>query len=233
MGQSELQNIPVGEIVADDFRTTSLFNKVGIDFCCGGKQTLGDACSEKGINADKLESDLNSLMNEPVSFGMNFKEWEPDFLCDYIVNTHHKFVLKNLPEVVFYTGKIAEVHGNHHPELVDVAKLFSQINTELLQHLKNEEEVFFPAVKEFISSGSEKAKELIISEIKRLTDEHDFAGGAMDEINKITNAYKLPEDACNSYKLAFDLLEKFEDDLHVHVHLENNILFTKALKLIA
>lgn len=232
MGQAELQKIPVGDIVADDFRTSSLFKKAGIDFCCGGKQSLQDACKENGIDAEQLESDLKKVMNEPASPATNFKDWEPGFLCDYIVNTHHKFVLKNLPEVVFYTQKIAEVHGDHHTELIEVAKLFSQINTELLQHLKNEEEVFFPAIKEFISTGSENAKKTIVTEIERLSGEHDFAGGAMDEINKITGGYKLPADACNSYKLAFDLLEKFEDDLHVHVHLENNILFSKAQELI-
>lgn len=231
MSQSDLGNITVGEIVANDFRTSSVFKNAGIDFCCGGKQLFSEACSENGIDAEKLENDLKNIMDEPVNPGLNFKEWDPVFLCDYIVNTHHKFVLKNLPEALFYTKKIAEVHGDHHPELVEVANLFSEINTELLQHLKNEEEVFFPAIKDVVATGSEKAKATIQSEIKRLSGEHDFAGGAMDEINKITNGYSLPEDACNSYKLAFNLLEKFEDDLHVHVHLENNILFSKSLEL--
>ncbi len=231
MEQPQLQKVAVGDIVANDFRTSSIFKNAGIDFCCGGKQSLADACSEKGINANKLESDLLKIMDEPASQGTNFKEWEPVFLCDYIVNTHHKFVSKNMPELVFYTDKIANVHGDHHPELVKVANLFSQINTELLQHLKNEEEVFFPAIKEVVSTGSVKAKETIKSEIKRLSGEHDFAGGAMDEINKITGDYKLPDDACNTYRVAFQLLEQFEDDLHIHVHLENNILFAKALEL--
>ena len=231
MQELQLRKIMVGEIVADDFRTSSLFKNVGIDFCCGGKQTLADACSEKGINADELEDEIKKVMGEPVNPGMNFKEWEPTFLCDYIVNTHHKFVLKNMPELVFYTNKIADVHGDHHPELIEVANLFAQINTELLQHLKNEEEVFFPSIKEVVATGSAKAKETIHSEIKRLAGEHDFAGGAMDEINKITSGYKLPDDACNTYKVTFKLLEQFEDDLHIHVHLENNILFGKALEL--
>ena len=231
MEQPQLQKITVGEIVVDDFRTSSLFKNAGIDFCCGGKQILADACFEKGINADELEGEIKKIMNEPVNPGMNFKEWEPAFLCDYIVNTHHKFVLKNMPELVFYTNKIATVHGDHHPELVEVANLFDKINTELLQHLKNEEEVFFPSIKEVVATGSANAKETIHSEIKRLSGEHDFAGGAMDEINKITSGYKLPDDACNTYRVAFELLEQFEDDLNIHVHLENNILFSKALEL--
>lgn len=231
MEQKELQKIAVGDIVANDFRTSTVFKKAGIDFCCGGKQSLADACIEKNLNANELEGDLQKVMNEPTTPGMNFKEWETGFLCDYIVNTHHKFVSKKMPELVFYTDKIATVHGDHHPELVEVARLFAQINTELLQHLKNEEEVFFPAIKEVVATSSEKAKVTIHSEIKRLSGEHDFAGGAMDEINKITGGYKLPADACNTYRLTFQLLEQFEDDLHIHVHLENNILFAKALEL--
>jgi len=231
MEQPQLQNIAVGDIVANDFRTSSLFKNAGIDFCCGGKQSLADACSERGINADELERDLQKIMNETASPGTNFKEWEPGFLCDYIVNTHHKFVSKKMPELVFYTDKIATVHGDHHPELVEVADLFAQINRELSQHLEKEEEVFFPAIKEVAATGSAKVKEIIKSEIKRLSGEHDFAGGAMDEINKITGGYKLPDDACNTYRVTFQLLEQFEDDLHIHVHLENNILFPKALEL--
>jgi regulator of cell morphogenesis and NO signaling len=116
-----------------------------------------------------------------------------------------------------------------HPELTEVADLFSQINRELLQHLKNEEEVLFPAIKEAEKSGSENAKAIIGSEIARLSGEHEFAGGAMDKINVITGNYRVPPDGCNTYNVAFQLLSQFEDDLHVHVHLENNILFPKAL----
>ena len=139
--------------------------------------------------------------------------------------------MKNLPELVFYTQKIANVHGDHHPELIEIANLFEKINAELLQHLKNEEEVLFPAIKEVVNTNSKKSKDTINSEINRMLGEHDFAGGAMDKINVISKGYKVPEDGCNTYKVAFKLLEQFEDDLHTHVHLENNILFPKALEL--
>jgi regulator of cell morphogenesis and NO signaling len=231
MEQLQLQNLTVGEIVANDFRTSSLFKKAGIDFCCGGKQSFSDACKEKGIDAIELESDILKIAEEPTNEFMNFKNWDPFFLSEYIVNTHHKFVLKNLPDLVFYTQKIANVHGEHHAELIEVASLFDKINTELLQHLKNEEEVLFPAIKEVVNTNSAIAKKTIVSEITRMTDEHEFAGGAMDEINRITSGYKVPEDGCNTYRVAFKLLEQFEDDLHTHVHLENNILYPKALEL--
>lgn len=227
----EFNKLSVGEIVANDFRTSSVFKKAGIDFCCGGKQSFAEACAENQVDPIQIENEILNITEEPVNEFMNFKNWEPVFLSDYIVNTHHKFVLKNLPELVFYTQKIASVHGDHHPELMEVADLFVKINAELLQHLKNEEGVLFPAIKEVVNSGSAKAKKTIVSEITRMFGEHDIAGGAMDNINKITKGYQVPADGCNTYKVAFKLLEQFEDDLHTHVHLENNILFPKALAL--
>jgi regulator of cell morphogenesis and NO signaling len=221
----------IGEIVANDFRAASMFKEAGIDFCCGGNKSLSEACKEKGADPSRLTEQLEALTQTPVTGAMNFKEWDLSFLSDYIVNTHHKFVLKNLPELVFYTQKIANVHGDHHPELIEVAALFTRINEELLQHLKNEEEVLFPAIKEAEKNTSAAIKSTIISEITRMQGEHEFAGGAMDKINVLTNNYLIPLDACNTYHVSLKLLEQFEDDLHIHVHLENNILYPKALKL--
>ena len=225
------EDITVGEIVALDFRAASIFREAGIDFCCGGKKSIDATCTEKGIDRDELIEKLEKLKEIPDTTGHNFIDWDAGFLCDYIVNTHHKYVLKTLPELVTYTAKIASVHGEHHPELKIVADLFSQINKELLQHLKNEEEVFFPSIKQAKDFGSENAKATIRSEISRLSVEHEFAGGTMDKINVITSNYKVPDDGCNTYKVAFQLLREFEDDLHTHVHLENNILYPKAIIL--
>lgn len=223
-------NLTVGEIVTNDFRTATIFKNAGIDFCCGGKQTLSEACSDKNIDQQELEKELSGLTDHGFP-SHNFKDWDPAFLSDYIVNTHHKFVMKHLPELLFYTDKIANVHGNNHSELIEVAKIFEEINKELRQHLKNEEEVLFPAIKETMNQPSAKSKETIKSEIERMFGEHDFAGGAMEKINRLTGNYRIPEDACKTYEVTLKLLQQFEDDLHVHVHLENNILFPKALKL--
>ena len=221
----------IGEIVALDFRAASVFKEAGIDFCCGGKKSIDETCAEQGIDKNVLIDKLEKLKDIPDTSGHNFIDWDPGFLCDYIVNTHHKYVLKTLPELVAYTAKIVSVHGEHHPELEIVADLFSQINKELLQHLKNEEEVLFPSIKQASKFGTKDAKSTILSEILRLSGEHEFAGGAMDKINVITSNYKVPQDGCNTYIVAFKLLREFEDDLHIHVHLENNILFPKAIAL--
>jgi regulator of cell morphogenesis and NO signaling len=230
MKEIDINSSSVGEIVANDFRSATVFKEAGIDFCCGGNKSIAESCSEFGINSIDLIEKLKVLNSSSPSPAQNYKEWDIDFLCDYIVNTHHKYVLKSLPELVHYTQKISLVHGERHPELIEVADLFTQINMELLQHLKNEEEVLFPAIKEKMKSGSEGAIKVIVSMISRLSGEHEFAGGAMDKIKSITGNYQLPADSCNTYKVAFKLLEEFEDDLHIHVHLENNILFPKALK---
>lgn len=225
------KDIKIGEIVMQDFRAAAVFKNAGIDFCCGGNQSLEEACSDKKLDISTIEKQLMELDNSTPDAAHNFKEWNLDFLCDYIVNTHHKTVLNLLPQLSFYTQKIAEVHGSNHSELLEIASLFSQINEELLQHLKNEEEVLFPAIKELLKSNSAIAKETIISEITRMAKEHEFAGGAMDTINVLSHNYLVPDDGCNTYKVTYKLLEQFEDDLHIHVHLENNILYPKALAL--
>jgi len=223
--------LTIGEMVANDFRAASVFKEAGIDFCCGGNKSLATACLETGANEGELSAKLQELSQTPSPTNLNFKDWNLVFLSDYIVNTHHKFVLKNLPELLFYTQKIADVHGGHHPELIEVAELFANINDELLQHLKNEEEVLFPAIKEAEINATAEVKSTIFSEITRMQGEHEFAGGAMDKINVLTGNYLIPDDACNTYRVALKLLEQFEDDLHIHVHLENNILYPKALKM--
>lgn len=230
MKEVELKTITVGDIVAQDFRAAKIFKEAGIDFCCGGKKTVEETCLEKGIDSEILMGKLENLKDESSPASHNFKDWEPGFLCDYIVNVHHVFVRNNLPELMFYTDKIARVHGEHHPELIEVSDLFAEINRELLQHMTKEENTLFPAVKELFKTNSEKSGAIIKNELGRITAEHELAGGAMDRINVLTNSYRVPEDACNSYRLTLSMLEKFEDDLHTHVHLENNILIPKTLE---
>jgi regulator of cell morphogenesis and NO signaling len=227
MNEISLRTMTVGEIVAADNRTATVFKKAGIDFCCGGKKTLEESCREKGIDPEDLAGKLENVDSVAGAVRLNYNEWDPVFLSDYIVNVHHTFVRKNLPELVHYTGKIASVHGMNHPELIVIADLIVQVNDELRKHMKKEEEILFPAVKKMFSGGNSQVRETLERELPLLLGEHEFAGGALDRISEITWGYQLPEDACNSYRLAFSLLEKFEDDLHIHVHLENNILFPK------
>lgn len=221
----------LGDIVTKDFRSASVLSEAGLDFCCGGKKTLGAACREKGINTEEIMGKLAALEEQPSVPGQNFNDWQLDFLCDYIVNTHHAYLKKTLPDLLFYTQKIMDVHGERHHELKDVAELFAKINSELVPHLDREETLLFPAIREAVKTKSQAAINTIASEISRMHGEHESAGGAMDEINQITGNYQVPPDGCNTYMVTYKLLKEFEDDLHIHVHLENNILFPKSLKL--
>jgi regulator of cell morphogenesis and NO signaling len=231
MEQINYNEMSLGEIVVNDFRTASIFKEAGLDFCCGGKKSLQQACEEKRLKTEPIAGLLHELRNQPVDPSKDFNSWDLAFLTDYIVNTHHKYVLKVLPELVFYTGKIAAVHGSNHPELVEVAELFAKVNAELLQHLQKEEEVLFPAIKVALKDTSVEARNTIASEISRMNGEHEFAGGTIDFIKELTGNYAVPGDACKTYLVTMKLLQQFEDDLHTHVHLENNILYPKALLL--
>jgi regulator of cell morphogenesis and NO signaling len=231
MTTDKYNNLTVGVIVANDFRTAEVFKKANIDFCCGGNKSLVESCREKGIDPNAMIEELNQLEQMPPDPSRNYKDWDLDFLCDYIQNTHHKYVLKTLPELLFYTQKLASVHGGNHPELHQIAGLITSINEELHKHLKKEEEVLFPAIKKAMKENSEETRAVIKSEIARMAGEHEFAGGSMDQVNQISFNYSVPADGCNTYHVGFKLLHEFEDDLHNHVHLENNILYPKALKL--
>ncbi|MFN8258991.1 MAG: iron-sulfur cluster repair di-iron protein [Bacteroidales bacterium] len=221
----------VGQIVAENFRTAEVFKSAGIDFCCGGNKTLDESCIELGIHQESLLRMIEEVQLIKPDYAHNYNEWEISFLADYIRNTHHEYVKNNILQIKGYTTKISNVHGQNHPELIEIAILFEKIYEELSQHLINEENVLFPAIKEIVKSGSGDAGKIIKSEIERMNGEHEFAGSSMDRIKKLSKGYILPEDACPTYRLAYKYLSEFEEDLHVHVHLENNILFPKALQL--
>ncbi len=229
---TEFEQQLIGEIVTDNIRTSKIFTELGIDFCCGGKQTVKDVCLKENIDIHELYTKIENIKEISVLPSQDFKQWGVTFLIDYIINVHHKFVLNTLPDLLFYTQKIANVHGQNHPELEVIAQKVNSLNTELRNHLQEEEEVLFPSIKQLESNQKIVSGKEIKDVIERLFNDHDLAGNTLDEINKVSNGYSVPEDGCNSYKVAFETLKKFEEDLHIHVHLENNILFPKVLKLV-
>lgn len=228
MNTQTLSQKPVGQIVAEDYRASQVLRSYGLDFCCGGGRTLEKACNAKKINLDEVVSELKALELADNTED-NYNEWTLDFLVDYIVNNHHSFVRKMLPELNFYAEKVARVHGERDPELYDILQNVRMLQSEMLGHLQKEEEELFPQVKEMVQqkkTGSVKA-----AIVEALKDEHDKAGELMAQIEALTNGFNPPENACASYRVLFQNLEGFQKDLHKHVHLENNILFPKALQL--
>ncbi len=227
----------LSEIVSNDFRTAAVFEKYNLDFCCRGNRPLKDACTEKNIQVESVLNDIALLTGSGENPDKNYNEWNADFLADYIVNVHHSYVRKMIPVIAAHSEKVASVHGQNHPETVDVAKKFSVIYKDLKQHMMKEEEILFPYVKYLVKTADKGQKGekpffgTAKSPIKMMEAEHQFAGDELFEIRKLTSNYTPPPDACNTFKVYYQELKEFEEDLHKHIHLENNILFPKTIEL--
>lgn len=219
----------VGEIAAKDLRKVEVFKKYGLDFCCGGKKTLREACLEKGIDVTRIEKELQDTDKTNSFAELNFADWEPAFLAEYIVNVHHAYVRKVMPELVHYAKKVSNRHAEKHPELNEIAKLVLLLEKELPEHFSQEEEVVFPAIKA-IFAGEPLSNSDIGNVIDLMEDDHEEVGKILASLNKLTNGYTVPEDACASYTLLFNALNSLESDMFTHIHIENNILFPKAIE---
>lgn len=224
----------IGEIVTEDYRTASVFEKHGIDFCCGGNGVLSTVCKEKGIDLPSLAQQLDAAKVAAVDRSQDYARWSLSFLADYIVNTHHGYLNENMASIAAYAHKIARVHGAHHPEVIEIAAIFDQVVADLAPHLLAEEDVCFPAIKRLEASqksGISPNPNDITTVRKSLAElhrEHDAIGAAVHRIRHLSKDYAIPDDACNTFRLTYQKLREFEDDLHKHVHLENNILFRKV-----
>jgi regulator of cell morphogenesis and NO signaling len=227
----------IGEIVSEDYRTAKIFEDHSIDFCCGGKIALSATCREKGIDLASITRELEAVKTKPVERNQNFTSWELSFLIDHIINVHHTYIKENAGQIAAYARKIAEVHGAHHPEVIEIATIFEQMATDLATHLQVEEEDFFPAIKRVEVDRKNgvtpdtKDTETIKNSLLKLNIEHEQVGDAIHTIRRLAKGYAIPGDVCNTFVLTYERLKEFEDDLHKHVHLENNILFLKAGKL--
>lgn len=234
-----LKQSTIGDIVSDNYHAAGVFREYGIDFCCGGGKLLSDVCEKKGVPIDEIADKLKSAPWVNRSSGDNYNEWSPDFLVDYIVNTHHTFVRQKTDEVVNYAAKVAKVHGERHPENVEIFRKFVSLSNELMQHLNDEESRVFPLIKSVYEkrqngvAPSESEVTELKGELRQMEKEHEVAGELMAEIRELSNEFNPPQDACTTYRILYQNLAGFEEDLHKHVHLENNILFKKMERLVA
>lgn len=232
-----LEKNTIGNFVAQDFRTAAIFSKYGIDFCCKGQRTIEEMCKIKNINEDGLLKELNTVMDTKNDYGIDFNSWPLDLLVVYIEKTHHRFIEQKTPVILQYLDKLCSVHGSNHPELLQINELFTECAGELGQHMKKEELILFPFIKELM--GATKSHDsvetpyfgTVNNPIKMMMKEHDAEGERFRTISALTNNYTPPADACNTYRVTYAMLEEFEQDLHKHIHLESNILFPKAKAL--
>jgi regulator of cell morphogenesis and NO signaling len=227
----------LGEIAKKDLRKIEVFKKYGLDFSCDGKKTVKEACAEKGLDVTKVEQELQQADKNPVTLQLPYDEWDLDFFVDFIQNTHQRYIRKNLPEITTYANKVMEVHCDRHPELIEINNLVKQINTTLPALLEEEENILFPKIKDLVQrnkskdSSNSKITESLQNIILSADKVHQLVSKDLSEIRKLSSNFTLPEDACASYTLLFRMLDEFEDNTHLHIHLENNILFPKVLKL--
>lgn len=226
----------VGEIAAKDIRKAEVFKKYGIDFCCGGKKSLKQACEEKGLDVDIVEAELENPV-QATSAANDYNRWEPDFLADYIYNQHHLYYYNELPVLKGLITKVTQHHGGHHPQLKYMYSLFGQLVQELDTHFMKEEKIVFPFIKALVIAkrtgdfDALNSQPSITDPIRIMEVDHDNAGEILAQMNKLSNDYTPPADACNSFQFLYKKLKDLEEDLHQHIHLENNILFPKALRL--
>jgi regulator of cell morphogenesis and NO signaling len=227
----------IGDFVAKDYRTAAIFSKYGIDFCCKGQRTIDEVCKKQNINEPNLLEELNAVLATKNDSGIDFSSWPLDLLIDYIEKTHHRYVEEKTQVIIPFLDKLCSVHGSNHPELFEINTLFKESAQELTSHMKKEELILFPFVKEMINATKSHGSigkpffGTVKNPIAAMMDEHDNEGERYRTISTLTNNYVTPEDACNTYKVTYSMLEEFEQDLHKHIHLESNILFPKAKAL--
>lgn len=234
---TSIESMIIKDIVLNNYKAAGVMEKYGIDFCCKGKRPLGEAIKEKRIDAGRFMSELRQTMDETENSGERVENWDLTFLFQYIVNNHHAYVRKSLPLITGHLEKINKVHGAKYHYLYEVLNEFKELADELSGHMQKEERILFPLIKYLVDSEkfNEKPKTdgfgTIKNPIMKMESEHSSAGTALENIRKLTDNFTLPEDACTTFELTYKELQEFEKDLHTHIHLENNILFPKAIML--
>jgi regulator of cell morphogenesis and NO signaling len=232
-----IENTTIGEFVAKDFRTAAVFSKYGIDFCCKGNRTIEEASEKKGADSSIIFAEIKAVLESKTDNSIDFKSWPLDLLADYIEKTHHRFVEEKTNILLPFLNKLCKVHGPSHPELLEINDLFLGCAADMSQHMKKEELILFPFIKKMVKASlTDESLEqphfgTVENPIAMMMNEHENEGDRFRKIAELTNNYTPPSYACNTFKVTFAMLQEFEQDLHKHIHLENNILFPAAAEL--
>lgn len=224
----------IGEMVAEDYRIAQVFKNHKIDFCCKGNRSIEEVAVKNGIEINVLLAEIEEVQRQTNSDATDFQSWPLDLLADYIEKKHHRYVEARIPVLKQYLNKLCKVHGVRHPELLKINEHFTASAGELAMHMKKEELILFPWIRKMIKAehnneGLDKPHFGSVSNpIAMMMQEHENEGERFRLIAELSNDYNTPSDACSTYRVTFSLLKEFEEDLHRHIHLENNILFPKA-----
>lgn len=229
MSVFQADSTTVGEIVAQVPGRSRVFQKLGIDFCCGGKKPLAQACAEKGLDIAEVlrlleSSDAPAGEVDPATMTMTE-------LADHIQNTHHAYLREELPRLQQMANRVATVHGKHDARLVDVASVLNSFVDELASHMMKEEQILFPMIRHLDRTSGPISFHCgsLANPIRMMEYEHESAGNGLERMRALTDDYTPPDWACNTYRATLAGLAQLEADMHVHVHKENNVLFPRAV----
>lgn len=229
----------VTDIVLSDYRTADVFRRYGIDYCCGGKLPLSKACELKHVDIDQLCSELLMASHTiTISNTLSFEEWDMDFLVDYIINVHHAYLRKNIPTLQQDLDRFIAGHRKKFPFLDEVQKIFNQLSHDILPHLRQEEEIIFPYIKQIAHAyhGKETYARLLVRTLRKPVEdvmhhEHQTLLRLLNRLRTLTNEYHLPTNACAANQVSFLKLKELDDDLSQHIYLENEVLFPRAIAM--
>ena len=227
----------VREIALEQPTSIRVFEEFGIDYCCGGRKPLAEACAAGSVEIDAVIAALELAAKTPDVVAENWADKSLSSLSSHITAKHHSYVKRELPRLAQLAQKVVNRHGSTKPELPVIAATLMQLDGELTQHLAKEEAVLFPyiaALEQSVSTGTAKPHSCfgtVANPIAMMTQEHDAAGSLIGEIRRLSGDFTTPEDACPTFRAFYDGLREFEQDLHQHIHLENNILFPRVIEL--
>ena len=227
----------VREVAISLPQSTRVFEKLRIDYCCGGNQSLDDACHKAGLNVEEVMQLLSKSAPAALTEPSAVESRGLAKLADYIVNKHHEFTRSELQRLTELLTKVCSVHGANHPELVQIQSEFQKLDADLCPHMMKEEHILFPYIKRLESAalGSGPAPLAPFGTVRNpiavMMREHDAAGDILKSIRALSRDFVVPEGACFSYRTLYGALAELEADLHQHIHLENNILFPRAAEI--
>lgn len=225
----------MGAIVAQNVRAALVLDRYGLDFCCGGGKTLEEACRGTGISATQVIDEIRAQESGNATNTTNAAELKLDELTRYIEKVHHRYTEDTTTLVRKNLERLETVHGERHPELSEIKKIFTEMSGHMAVHMKKEELMLFPYIRKLVNAGKDAVGKgvfgSVTSPVAAMMNDHADEGERLKELARLTDHYTVPSDGCETYKATYSAMRDFEADMHIHIHLENNVLFPGAIEL--
>lgn len=225
----------LGFIVAENALAARVLQRYGMDFCCGGGKTLEEACREKGVSAAEVIREIQASKRTAANDGTDAARMKLDDLTRYIEKVHHRYTEDSTQLISRNLERLETVHGERHPELNEIKTIFAEMTGHLAVHMKKEELMLFPYIRKLVNMGKDALGKSVFgsvaSPVAAMMNDHDHEGERLQALARLTDNYRVPADGCNTYKATYAAMQELEADLHMHIHLENNVLFPGAVEM--